>query len=61
MSNYAIVYCYGTSDMYYVEPYNEQECLFLGTYKECERFIEQLNQNKDENKTNNNSMVNFST
>ena len=48
MSKYAIVHCYGNIDGYYVEPYNEQKCLFVGTYKECERFIEHLTQNKDE-------------
>lgn len=48
MSKYAIVHCYGTTDRYYVEPSNEQKCLFVGTYKECERFIEHLTQNKDE-------------
>tara|TARA_R110000822_G_scaffold213804_1_gene348981 strand:- start:129 stop:422 length:294 start_codon:yes stop_codon:yes gene_type:complete len=31
---------------YYVEPSNEQKCLFEGTYEECEKFIEILNQNK---------------
>jgi hypothetical protein len=48
MSKYAIVHCYGTIDKYYVEPYNEQKSLFVGTYEECEKFIEELNQNKDE-------------
>jgi hypothetical protein len=48
MSKYVIIHCYGTTDRYYVEPSNEQKCLFEGTYEECERFIEKLNQNKDE-------------
>jgi hypothetical protein len=45
MSTYAIIHSYGT-DKYYVEPYNEQKCLFEGTYKECLKFIERLNQSK---------------
>ena len=48
MSKYAIVFCYGTVDKYYVEPYNEQKFLFEGTYEECEKFIEKLNQNKED-------------
>ena len=50
MSKYAIVYCYGSDDKYYVEPYNEQKCLFVGTYEECKKFIEELKQKKDEDK-----------
>jgi len=48
MSKYAIVFCYGTVDKYYVEPYDEQECLFEGTYEECQKFIKELNQNKED-------------
>ena len=50
MKKYAIIHCYGTTDIYYVEPSDEQKCLFEGTYEECEKFIEILNQNKDEDK-----------
>lgn len=47
MKKYTIVHCYGTTDAYYVEPSDEQKCLFAGTYKECEKFIKLLNQNEN--------------